>query len=491
MKKGSLSMGVKALIYVTIAIILIFGVSDLASQLFKSIFGLGGQCVTTDYIVDELPEIVDSIKAGEIDYGVRILNIKKGCSLISFDSDQDPGEKRPFMCEGKTCLCVCSTDSFWLGRIPNCEEHFHCYVFEDEKAIREEAFFDSSGMPDYNLGKPIEIFSNVKTPYYINYHEGMIYLSTDNVFNDLGKGISEDEAARKFIEGQSPEFIEVNFRANGISEEEIEIAKNDPSKRIEILLNNNVDPALLMGGFIDNIYYLDTPVDSLAILNPDTNEIFIGEEDIKPNNPQSWPKSEFFKAGSPLTNPSLSLRTSHYVTAYSGDYNLWTTTNNASLGSLSACKIFDKGFFEAVKCQGSGIDENFISYTYQCIKSDGPGCSSPPTDILGNTASGKGPRVFKTIAVNSDEGSECYIPLGSYVYIDPGEDKKNWAGWYLAEDKGSFSIMNKCQIDVYAGLGEIGPNLSTPDNSTAEIWVYDPNSNQQITYDENNLMETV
>ena len=54
--------------------------------------------------------------------------------------------------------------------------------------------------------------------------------------------------SRTFLEQASPEFIERNLRALGISESDITLAKDNPSQRIDILLKYNKDPNLLMGG---------------------------------------------------------------------------------------------------------------------------------------------------------------------------------------------------------------------------------------------------
>jgi len=506
MKKGSLSMGVKALIYVVIAIILIFGVGDLATQLFKSIFGLDGECEGTDYIVDEMQEIVDSIKAGEVNYGVRLFHINSGCSLIGFDADKNHGATRPFECEGQTCLCVCAAEKKQikvLGFMPllktssSCEKYSYCHVFENEEATRDEVFINSGGVPDYNLGKPVEIYSNRKAPYYINYFSKIIYISKDNLYDDLTVFQTPGQVpGQAFIEGQTEEFILINFEALGITQQDIDIAKADPSKRMEILAKYNINPSLLIGGIAPSsrtYSFPSSPADSLAYLDIEVDSIRVDGSIIQANNPQSWPKSEFFRQSKPLAESSLNLMLSHYVTAYQGDYNSWTTTNEENLGGIAACVKYPKGFYEAVKCQGSGVDNNFITYTYKCIKHDSTGCNDPPSDMLGKTTVNTGPRAFKTIAVNIKEGTECYIPLGSYVYIEPksGYDKGEWTGWYVAEDTGSYTIDNRCQIDIYAGLGEIANGLSLPDSADGanlfNVWVYNPNG-KQIVYNSENIM---
>ncbi|MFH1840473.1 MAG: 3D domain-containing protein [Nanoarchaeota archaeon] len=506
MKKGSLTMGVKALIYLVIAIILIFGVGNFAVQLFKSVFGTDGECAGTDYIVDEMQEIVDSIKAGEVNYGVRLFYIRSGCSLIGFDSVRVSKNQRPFECEGQTCLCVCATEKKqvkvlgfvpWLKTSSSCEKYSHCHIFEDEKAIRDEIKINNFGVLEPLLGNDFELFANKKAPYYINYLSKIIYISKDNLYDDLTVFQTPGQVpGQAFIEGQTEEFIQVNFEALGITQQDIDIAKVDPSKRMEILAKYNVDPKLLMGGIAPSVrtYSIPgAPADSLAYLDVGVDSIRVDGNVIQANNPQSWPKSEFFRHTKPLEGSSLNMLLSHYVTAYEGDYNTWTTTNEEKLGGTAACVKYPKGFYEAVKCQGSGVDNNFITYTYKCIKHDSTGCNDPPTDILGKTTVNTGPRAFKTIAVNIQDGTECYIPLGSYVYIEPksGYDNGEWTGWYIAEDTGSYTIDSRCQIDIYAGLGEIAEGLSLPDSADStnlfDVWVYNP-SGEQIVYDSTNMM---
>ena len=88
-KKAALTMGIKSLIYIIIAIIIIFGVSDVTRQLFKSIFGFSEVCESSFYFVDELPDVVDDLKIGLRNYDVRILFIEGDCSIVGFDKDKD------------------------------------------------------------------------------------------------------------------------------------------------------------------------------------------------------------------------------------------------------------------------------------------------------------------------------------------------------------------------------------------------------------------
>ena len=65
-------------------------------------------------------------------------------------------------------------------------------------------------------------------------------------------------------------------------------------------------------------------------------------------------------------------RITHYYTASEDDFPVWTTTQNPSLGGAAACKIpqSERGFYEEVKCQGSGITKTKLVCQYDKITPD-------------------------------------------------------------------------------------------------------------------------
>lgn len=116
----------------------------------------------------------------------------------------------------------------------------------------------------------------------------------------------------------------------------------------------------------------------------------------------------------------------------------------------------DRGFYEEVRCQGSGACQGKTFHT----SSISPEPMANPVrdeETGGETSSGVTPERQHTIATNDDPSSDCYLPVGSRVYIDFGPDSA-WNGEYMSEDIGSAidrrAESGNCKIDVYAGIGE-------------------------------------
>jgi len=166
------------------------------------------------------------------------------------------------------------------------------------------------------------------------------------------------------------------------------------------------------------------------------------------------------------------VRTTFYFIPESDDYIDWCTDCTPNLGGTAACIIGNKGFYEEVVCQGSGIHNGQV-YNYSSI-------APTPEDSVASgqhplTRTGTVPEPKRTIAVNNRQGSACYIPYGSDVYIDLGEDNE-WTGWYKAEDTGSM-MRGRCKIDIFIGTGNYRTNLRDAarqaDRDGVKIWVYD------------------
>ena len=145
-----------------------------------------------------------------------------------------------------------------------------------------------------------------------------------------------------------------------------------------------------------------------------------------------------------------------YYTVYEGDHSVWSTSNDPNIASIDACNsavsVKDRGFYEYVKFQGSGIGINGRLYRYNTITPDK--ATSPSYDIGEASTAGDGaPIAGRTIATNPD-----YIPYASpdgpsYVFLDFGNNPAT--GYYLAHDTGgAFSSGSGYKgIDVYAGVG--------------------------------------
>jgi 3D (Asp-Asp-Asp) domain-containing protein len=133
----------------------------------------------------------------------------------------------------------------------------------------------------------------------------------------------------------------------------------------------------------------------------------------------------------------------------------------------------ERGFYESVKCQGSAKCEGklYHSSTIKPSKNDGVYTSGGEPHQNGVTRTGTDPEPKKTIAVNPNPDSECYIPYGSKVRIDFGPDHP-WTNTYVAEDTGSAfrgdgkADNGNCKIDLYTGVGQ--DSLQTTADITRE-----------------------
>ena len=135
-------------------------------------------------------------------------------------------------------------------------------------------------------------------------------------------------------------------------------------------------------------------------------------------------------------------------------YNKNTITECINQRNAGYCCIppEDRGFYEEVKCQGSGYANGKI-YHHADIKPD-----TQDEGFLNNnkqngiTAKGTDPTKQRTVAINPKSGTECFIPYWQKMYIYFGKDN-TWNGVYMAEDTGS-AFEGECKIDVYVGKGK-------------------------------------
>ena len=137
-----------------------------------------------------------------------------------------------------------------------------------------------------------------------------------------------------------------------------------------------------------------------------------------------------------------------------------------------------KGFYEQVKCQGGGIYQG-KGYRYDTIQTTLEASPSYSIQAAALTSSQTTAVVSRTIAVNPLQGTNCYIPFGSWVYtkfkISPSENYLNAPndGWYLAEDTGG-AFRGACKIDYYGGFGPEIDQFNAGKGDYADVWVYPP-----------------
>jgi 3D (Asp-Asp-Asp) domain-containing protein len=144
----------------------------------------------------------------------------------------------------------------------------------------------------------------------------------------------------------------------------------------------------------------------------------------------------------------------------------------------------DRGFYEEVLCQGSGVCQE-QTYNSETIT---PNKGEVPIDEdyrRGITATGTEPTREDTIAVNVQEGSSCYIPLGSEVYIDFGQGHP-WNGQYTAEDIGAAfqgdgrAPNGNCKIDVYTGIDTASDPAQNVSRQEATAYIINTPANKSI-----------
>lgn len=151
----------------------------------------------------------------------------------------------------------------------------------------------------------------------------------------------------------------------------------------------------------------------------------------------------------------------HYYVPFEKDFSEWSTGENykdyPNSEIYSWCVIPEnkRGFYEEVKCQGSGVDLEGNVYSYKTIRQTKQ--ESPKADKI-KTATNTEAIPHKTIAVVPD-----MIPFNSKVAVK-FENCKNtkccreWEGDYAAEDTG-FAMKSDWQrgiphIDLYVGIGK-------------------------------------
>jgi 3D (Asp-Asp-Asp) domain-containing protein len=173
--------------------------------------------------------------------------------------------------------------------------------------------------------------------------------------------------------------------------------------------------------------------------------------------------------------------TTVYHSVKSTDFPQWTTgvSNEYDLTtSIGWCIIPQsrRGFYEDIKCQGSGVHEGRV-YQYNTVELS-PADSIPIDSryTTGRTAKQTNPKPKWTVAVNNQPGTPCHIPYGTLMYIDFGAGNP-WNGLYRAEDTGS-AFRGECKMDVYAGVGlqESRNAEQHVSGKTPKIYVLEPSS---------------
>ncbi|MDD9953928.1 MAG: 3D domain-containing protein [Candidatus Woesearchaeota archaeon] len=145
----------------------------------------------------------------------------------------------------------------------------------------------------------------------------------------------------------------------------------------------------------------------------------------------------------------------YYFLPVREEYTKWSSTGN-TIGSSEACRMSEgkRGFYEDVRCQGSGRDGDRY-YSYLTIKPEGPSADGSDTVPRPETKSGTVPKAKRTIAADMNPGHKCTLPEGTKVYLDFGDavfGSRGWSGEYIVEDVGQD--VKGCEIDLFVGEGK-------------------------------------
>lgn len=155
-------------------------------------------------------------------------------------------------------------------------------------------------------------------------------------------------------------------------------------------------------------------------------------------------------------------RTTYYMTAKEDDHDKWFAN------VTPYCPIDEtKGFYEAVKCFGSGIGEGEKGYIYrhadpeiQPEKEISPYLDPAKGEICQNgvSATGTNPTPHRTVATDLS-----VVPKNSFVYIDWPDTSSVWEGYYHVEDTGGSFKGGVYRIDIYLGVGLEAAKIPPPE----------------------------
>ena len=200
-----------------------------------------------------------------------------------------------------------------------------------------------------------------------------------------------------------------------------------------------------------------------------------------------WTDFDWFIKDAPPDGPSnFKVRTTGYWLALEEDWPVWYTGAPQPGSNACTVPISQRGFYEDVKCEGTGFTNagKLIYYSkIQTTREASEANMYTPQDVISKKNIIKAVRPKRTIAVNPDKGTPCYIPSGSRVYIKYPDPTSPFTGWYVAQDTGG-AFHGKCAIDIFLGVGkQTGPNPTvskTDESQWPEVWVLPPNPSDDM-----------
>jgi len=155
----------------------------------------------------------------------------------------------------------------------------------------------------------------------------------------------------------------------------------------------------------------------------------------------------------------------------------------------TACDVPEarRGFYEDVKCHGIGVCHG-KQYGPDIGKVEGSNAHTlDNAHPSGETMCGTTPAPHRTLAVNTQPGTSCFIPYGSLVYLQfPGADaadtaESQWTDWYVAEDTNA-ALRGTCGAEIFAG-DEDGYRsaVSSITGKRPQVWVFPPGGASPLT----------
>lgn len=203
---------------------------------------------------------------------------------------------------------------------------------------------------------------------------------------------------------------------------------------------------------------------ALLVVQPITSDRDIGPEDIDEEEVRELVSGEV---------PTFTkIETTFYYTPSREEFDEWSSGAYEDYDlttSLGWCVIpeSEMGFYEDIMCQGSGVYQGRV-YHYEDTEATPADSTALEGDFTqGITATGTDPQEKWTVAVNPVEGTECYIPYGTIMYIDFGQGHE-WNGVYKAEDTGP-AFQGECKMDIYAGIGESATDVASEEDVSGQF----------------------
>lgn len=153
-------------------------------------------------------------------------------------------------------------------------------------------------------------------------------------------------------------------------------------------------------------------------------------------------------------------RASRYYTPHEVMFQEWSTTGRKV---SHPCRVWPKGFYEAVRCEGQGITTDGLLCSHRNItpRRKDHRCKPNPRNLRGHTAKREEPMVGRTIAVDFSLIPPRSAVRIQFIYKNGGRKGKpcrtaqcrEWNGWYYAVDTGGAFNGGEKTIDIYGGIG--------------------------------------